>query len=105
MTSRKWGHNSIIPPLKASKVRIQDPFEAEFITQDLPCNFREARILMVLDPLNGSPAKLVVEASNSPHSPWTTAYAPRPMDHRLWCTVHGPWTIGHQKQRKHQKGP
>ncbi|MBW0530511.1 hypothetical protein O181_070226 [Austropuccinia psidii MF-1] len=36
MTSRKWGHNSIMDPLKASKVKIQDPFGAEFITQKLP---------------------------------------------------------------------
>ncbi|MBW0569672.1 hypothetical protein O181_109387 [Austropuccinia psidii MF-1] len=25
LTSRKWGHNSIMPPLKASKVRIHTP--------------------------------------------------------------------------------
>ncbi|MBW0517521.1 hypothetical protein O181_057236 [Austropuccinia psidii MF-1] len=54
MYSRKWGHTSMMTPLKASKVKIQDPFGDEFITQDLPCNFGEARILMVLDPLNGS---------------------------------------------------
>ncbi|MBW0546695.1 hypothetical protein O181_086410 [Austropuccinia psidii MF-1] len=54
MTSRKWGHNSIMPHLKASEVKIQDPLGAEFITQGLPCNFVEARILIVLDRLNGS---------------------------------------------------
>ncbi|MBW0521911.1 hypothetical protein O181_061626 [Austropuccinia psidii MF-1] len=66
---------------------VQDPFGAEFITQDLPCNFGEARILMVLEPLNGSrpratflshgtpgsPDKLVPGASNSPHQ----AYDPK----------------------------
>ncbi|MBW0489678.1 hypothetical protein O181_029393 [Austropuccinia psidii MF-1] len=44
MTSRKWGHNSIMAPLKASKVMIQDPFGAEFITQNLPYSFGEVRI-------------------------------------------------------------
>ncbi|MBW0570298.1 hypothetical protein O181_110013 [Austropuccinia psidii MF-1] len=33
---KEMGHNSIMPHLKASKVRIQEPFGAEFITQDLP---------------------------------------------------------------------
>ncbi|MBW0574928.1 hypothetical protein O181_114643 [Austropuccinia psidii MF-1] len=70
------------------------PFGAEFITQDLPCNFGEAKILMVLDPINGSRPYLVSfgsgpilgplvplgpqqnwaqGASNSPHGPWRTA--------------------------------
>ncbi|MBW0494897.1 hypothetical protein O181_034612 [Austropuccinia psidii MF-1] len=51
---KEVGHNSIMPHLKASRVKIQDPFGAEFIALDLPCNFGEARILMVLDPPNGS---------------------------------------------------
>ncbi|MBW0531433.1 hypothetical protein O181_071148 [Austropuccinia psidii MF-1] len=52
MTSRKWVHNSIMAPLEASKVLVQGPFGAEFITQDLTCSCGEAKILMVLDPLN-----------------------------------------------------
>ncbi|MBW0493376.1 hypothetical protein O181_033091 [Austropuccinia psidii MF-1] len=62
---KEMGYNSIMPPLKASNVKIQDPFGAEFITQDLPCKVGEARILMVLDPLNGSMGQFMV-----PWHPW-----------------------------------
>ncbi|MBW0577513.1 hypothetical protein O181_117228 [Austropuccinia psidii MF-1] len=74
MTSRKWGITQLCPPLKASKVKIQDPLGAEFITQDLSCNAWEARILMVLDPLNGSvPSKL---GPGGPFWSWRPPMAP-----------------------------
>ncbi|MBW0581835.1 hypothetical protein O181_121550 [Austropuccinia psidii MF-1] len=69
-TLKEMGHNSIMPPLKASKVKIQDPIGAGFITQDLPCNFGEARILMVLDPLNGS------RPCRGNMGPWANLWSP-----------------------------
>ncbi|MBW0567668.1 hypothetical protein O181_107383 [Austropuccinia psidii MF-1] len=78
---KEMGAITNLCPLKASKVRIQDPFGAEFMTQGLPCNFGEARILMVLDPLNGSrPFRCVfctMGASNSPHGLQTADGEPR----------------------------
>ncbi|MBW0514452.1 hypothetical protein O181_054167 [Austropuccinia psidii MF-1] len=90
MTSMKWGHNSIMAPLKASKMLVQGPFGAEFITQDLPCIFWEARILMVLDPLNGS-------RPCSPHGPQTAAHGPQTANHTLR-------TIGPQEPQMGKNG-
>ncbi|MBW0496951.1 hypothetical protein O181_036666 [Austropuccinia psidii MF-1] len=85
-------------PLKASKVNIQDHLGAEFITQDLPCSFGEARILMVLDPLNGSrpcrwklgqgPIYGTMEPLG-PQQDWVQGASNSPTD----C---GSWTVGHQ---------
>ncbi|MBW0587828.1 hypothetical protein O181_127543 [Austropuccinia psidii MF-1] len=41
------------PPLKASRMKVQGPFGAAFITVGLPCIFEEAMILVALDPING----------------------------------------------------
>ncbi|MBW0510587.1 hypothetical protein O181_050302 [Austropuccinia psidii MF-1] len=104
MTSREWGDSSMMAPLKVSKVVSQGGFGTEFTTKDLPCNFGEVSILMVLDPLNGSrpwatllvprtpkvPEKLGPGASNSPHG--------------LRHTDPGPWTVGPQKPQMAKNG-
>ncbi|MBW0471674.1 hypothetical protein O181_011389 [Austropuccinia psidii MF-1] len=117
LTSRKWGHNLFMPP-NTSKVRIQDPFGAEFITQGLPCNFGEARILMVLDPLNGSRPWAIFWSRGIPGSPgnldpggpfWPWGPLIAPTAWGLQRTAHGPPTADHgirsmdRRTQKHQK--
>ncbi|MBW0587281.1 hypothetical protein O181_126996 [Austropuccinia psidii MF-1] len=106
-----------MPPLKASKVRIHTPLG---ITQDLPCNFGEARILMVLDPTNGSRpymvSLLVLGQFLAPWSPWVPSKTgPRgppiaPTDHRTPKDrngIKGTYIIkspkNHQDPKKAQK--
>ncbi|MBW0554225.1 hypothetical protein O181_093940 [Austropuccinia psidii MF-1] len=79
---------------------VQDPLGAEFITQDLPCSFVEARILMVQ-----AMGHFLV-----PWNPWVhSEIGPRgppiaPMDCGLRRTVHVPQTIGPQEHQMAKKG-
>ncbi|MBW0536035.1 hypothetical protein O181_075750 [Austropuccinia psidii MF-1] len=86
-----------------SSVIVQDPFGAELISQDLPFNFGEARILMVLDPLNGSRpwATFLVPSKIGPRGPSIA-----PTDCRPQHTVEGQWTADHRTPRTQegQKG-
>ncbi|MBW0517596.1 hypothetical protein O181_057311 [Austropuccinia psidii MF-1] len=78
-------------------VNIQDPFGAELITQDLPCNFGEARILIVLDPLNGSRPGANLWSHGTPGSRGPPI---APTDCGLRRTARGPWDTSTAKWPK-----
>ncbi|MBW0585882.1 hypothetical protein O181_125597 [Austropuccinia psidii MF-1] len=89
------------------------PFGAEFITQDLPCNFGEARILIVLDPINRSrPYRVrfgfgpilgpLVPLGPQKIGPRGPAIAPT--DRGILSTAHGPWTIGPKETKNRPNG-
>ncbi|MBW0589504.1 hypothetical protein O181_129219 [Austropuccinia psidii MF-1] len=102
--SRKWGHNSIMPHLKASKVKVHTPLGLNSSPRASPATLGEAKILMVLDPFNGSRPYMVKiwqwaisgplghpgsPANLDPGAPFwswgpprTAAYGPRSTDRR-----------------------
>ncbi|MBW0546253.1 hypothetical protein O181_085968 [Austropuccinia psidii MF-1] len=68
---------------------VQDPLGAEFITQDLPCNFGEGQ------DIDGPGPSQWVQAMGHFLVPSKIGPPMAPMDHRPRCAVHGPWTADH----------